>query len=112
MIKFPYPSWADVTPCTITIGSGGFDEDGVPMTSTTWAGNVNFSEKAKRIQDKDGKWVSLTAVIHVEGDILPDVVFTDASCKISVYDKSMTCVAYQRPRNPDGSVHHTRLELI
>lgn len=112
MIQLPYPVWADVTPCKITIGSGGYDEDGLPLESLTWEGRVNFSEKAKRIQDKNGQWISLTAVIHVQGDILPKVVFTDASCKIEAYEKTMKCVAYQRPRNPDGSVHHTRLELI
>ena len=39
-------------------------EDGEPVELASWSGKVNYSEKAKRVQDKDGRWVQLAAVIH------------------------------------------------
>ena len=108
--KLPYPKFADVTPCEITL-SGGLSEDGESTVLESWSGKVNFSEKAKRIQDKDGRWVQLSGVIHVGGDILPGVIFTEGTVAIEGYP-IRTIVGYARPRNPDGTVNHTRLELI
>ena len=98
--KLPYRSVWDVTPCTIRLNAGGYTEDGEPMEAHSWTGKVNFSERAGRIQDKDGVWVKLSGVIHVKGDI------------VDGYGREMKIVSYSRPRNPDGSVNHTRLELI
>ena len=67
--KLPYRSVWDVTPCTIRLNAGGYTEDGEPMEAHSWTGKVNFSERAGRIQDKDGVWVKLSGVIHVKGDI-------------------------------------------
>ncbi|MCI6603032.1 MAG: hypothetical protein MSC43_02385 [Clostridiales bacterium] len=110
--KLPYRSVWDVTPCTIRLNAGGYTEDGEPMEAHSWTGKVNFSERAGRIQDKDGVWVKLSGVIHVKGDILPGVVFTEGTALVDGYGREMKIVSYSRPRNPDGSVNHTRLELI
>ena len=108
--KLMYPKWADVIPCEIVI-EGGVSEDGEAVPLETWSGKVNFSEKAKRVQDRDGKWVQLSGVIHVAGDILPGVVYTGGKVTIEGYPVRVV-TGYARPRNPDGPVNHTRLELI
>lgn len=108
--KLPYLNIWDVTPCSIAI-EGGMSEDGEPLTLASWSGKVNYSEKAKRVQDKDGRWVQLAAVIHVKGDILPGVVFTGGKVTITGFPVR-TITGYSRPRNPDGTVNHTRLELM
>lgn len=108
--KLPYLDHWDVTPCKITL-FGGLDNDGAPMTVGAWSGRCNFSEKVRRIQNKDGQWVSLAGVLHMKGDILPGVVFSSG---VVVVDGGQEHViaSYSRPRNPDGSVNHTRIELF
>jgi len=108
--KLPYLNIWDVTPCSIKI-EGGMSEDGEPVELASWSGKVNYSEKAKRVQDKDGRWVQLAAVIHVKGDIIPGVVFKGGVVTITGLP-ARTITGYARPRNPDGTVNHTRLELI
>lgn len=108
--KLPYLKQWDVTPCEITL-HGGLDEDGGPEVIGSWKGLVNYSEKARRVQDKDGQWIQLAGVIHVKGDILPDVQFEDGIAKVEGYPERRI-IGYSRPRNPDGTVNHTRLELI
>ena len=76
-----------------------------------WEGKVNFSEKAKRVQDANGRWVQLSGIVHVEGDILGDIPFIRGTCSIDGL-VTRSIVSISRPRNPDGSINHTRLELI
>lgn len=108
-MKLPYLKAWDVTPCKIEL-STEFGEDGGPEITDTWSGDVNFSEKVNRIQDADGQWVRLSGVIHTKGDILPDAVFEDGTAEIN--GVKYRIVSYTRPRNPDGTVNHTRLELL
>lgn len=111
MKKLPYLDSWDVTPAEIRL-TGGMSEDGEPELMGNWKGNVNFSEKVKRVQNADGLWVRLAAVIHVKGDILPQIVFREGTATIAGYDGEFTIFSYSRPRNPDGTVNHTRLELL
>lgn len=108
--KLPYLDAWDVTPCEITL-SEAIGEDGGPEITGRWEGKVNYSEKAKRIQNADGQWIALAGVIHVKGDILPGVQFQEGTAKVEGYPERRI-IGYYRPRNPDGSVNHTRLELI
>ena len=106
--KLPYLDAWDVTPCEIVL-HGGLGDDGGPEEVGRWKGLVNFSEKARRVQDKDGQWVKLAGVIHVKGDILPGVQFDNGEVEVDGVVRNV--VSYSRPRNPDGSVNHTRIEL-
>lgn len=108
--KLPYLKQWDVTPCKIEL-STEFGEDGGPEITATWEGLVNFSEKVRRVQDADGQWVQLSGVIHVKGDILPGEIFEDGTATVAGYG-AKRILSYTRPRNPDGSVNHTRIELI
>lgn len=109
--KLPYLTglW-DVVPVTIEL-HGGIGRDGSPEILGSWSGKVNYSEKARRVQDKEGRWISLSAVIHVAGDIIPGVMFQSGTVKVKGYDGTRPIVGYWRPRNPDGTVNHTRIEV-
>lgn len=107
-MKLPYFKQWDVTPCVITLYAG-LTEDGAPAEAGSWTGNVNYSERVRRVQDRDGQWIALSGVIHVKGDILPDVVFDNGTAEVE--GRVARIVSYSRPRNPDGSVNHTRIEL-
>ena len=108
--KLPYFKQWDVTKCTITLHDG-LGRDGAPSIAGEWTGLVNFSEKARRVQNDDGQWIQLAGVIHVKGDILPGIQFVDGVAKVEGYPERQI-IGYTRPRNPDGTVNHTRLELV
>lgn len=107
--KLPYLDQWDVTPCTVTL-FGGLDDDGAPEVVGSWSGMCNYSERVRRVQNKDGQWVSLAAVLHMKGDILPDVIFSSGLASVETSGEHIIA-SYSRPRNPDGSVNHTRIEL-
>lgn len=109
-MKLRYPEWADVTPCKITL-EGEPQNDGSPSIVLEWEGKVNYSEKAKRVQDSDGRWIQLAGVIHVKGDILADVPYIRGTVDIDGL-QTRTIIAISRPRNPDGTINHTRLEVV
>ena len=106
--KLPYMDWFDVTPINIYLTRQ--DEDGEEVVYSSWNGKCNFSETSKTVQTSDGQWVHLTATIHIKGDIFPNVpVISEGYAlfngqKMPIYD-------VDRPRNPDGTVNHTRINL-
>lgn len=108
--KLRYPEWADVTPATIVF-DGEPTEDGSDPAGTVWTGNVNLSEKSRRVQDSDGRWISLACVIHVKGDILNGSEFKGGRVTVAGFT-NRTIINLYRPRNPDGTVNHTRIEVI
>ncbi len=108
-MKLPYFKrlW-DVIDATITL-YGGLDEDGGVETVGSWTGKVNLSERVRRVQDGNGQWIALSGVLHIEGDVLPGVQFDNG--EVVIDGVSRRIISYSRPRNPDGSVNHTRIEM-
>jgi len=108
-MKLPYFKglW-DRVDVTITL-YGGLGEDGGPVEVGAWSGKANWSEKVKRVQDGQGQWIALSGALHIGGDILPGVQFDNGEVEVDGVVRNI--VSYSRPRNPDGSVNHTRIEL-
>ena len=107
--KLHYPSFFDVTPVTIII-TDGINEDGTEKEILRKDIKCNYSETTKRVQSKDGLWVPLSGIIHFKGDICPDI--SNPTGYVILFNKKITISNYSRPRNPDGTVNHTKLELI
>lgn len=107
--KLYYPDFADVTPCRVEL-AGELNEDGELEPAGVWEGKVNFSQTSKRVQNKDGMWVPLSGVIHVKGDIFPNM----SSCAGYAYidGTKMEISKLDKIRNPDGTINHTRIELM
>lgn len=107
--KLLYPSFFDTVPIDIFLVK--ISEDGEEVVDKEWHGLCNFSETNKRVQNSKGLWVHLSGVVHIKGDIFPDVPLITKGYvifnkqKINIWNAS-------RPRNPDGTVNHTRLELM
>nr|DAQ49099.1 MAG TPA: Minor capsid protein [Caudoviricetes sp.] len=98
--------------CDIKLYQEGLSEEGEPLTSLNLKKQkCRFVEKTKIIISSDGRKVELLGKVILLGDIAPnikkisggEVIFNDS--KYEIYQGS-------RPRNPDGSVHHTTLELM
>ena len=108
-MRLPYPTFLDRVPATITITSG-LDANGVPAVVKTVTKKVTFNEQPKTRYDKDGKMTSLQGKILMSGDIASEVGTVEGYVDIKG-------VLYQihrgiRCRNPDGTIHHTELELM
>ena len=111
MRKFPFPNHLLNTPCTVVLNTEGLNEDGEPEAELTWSGNGIFFEKSKTVTAADNRIIRLEAHIILKGDIAPSVgVISDGS--VSVNGRTYSVYRAERARNPDGSVHHTTLELM
>jgi hypothetical protein len=111
MKKLPFPKNLAVTPCTVTLNGEGLDEDGAPVQSLSWSGKAIFSEKSRTTLTADKRLVTLEGKVIIEGDIAPNTVEI-ADGEVTVAGKKYMVYRCERPRNPDGSVHHTTLELM
>lgn len=106
----PFPRWLLNTDYSIVLNEDGVSEDGGPIEAFKGSGKCIFSEKAKRIIDKDGKEVTLVGKVIVLGDIAPslkcvsDGVITINGCSYEIHTGA-------RPRNPDGTIHSTQFEV-
>lgn len=98
--------------CDVKLYQEGLSEEGEPSTSLNLENQkCRFVEKTRVIINTDGKKVELVGRVILSEDIAPNmkkisggqVAIND--CKYEIYQAS-------RPRNPDGSVHHTTLELV
>lgn len=109
-MKFPYLDQWDNADCKVSIMDTEPSENGDFPVLSTYEGRCNLSEKSRTVRSPDGEYVRLSCVIHIKGDIAPNLV--TFSGKATVNGKEMLIETVDRPRNPDGSVHHTRLGLI
>lgn len=108
--KLPWlKSWENAK-CKVFITDTKPSEDGDFPTLITYEGGCNLSEKSRTIRSTDGQYVRLSSVLHIEGDIAPDMPEFSGSVEINGIVRKIETV--DRPRNPDGTVHHTRLGLI
>lgn len=106
--KLPYYKQWDVTPITVYLTEQG--KGGKKETEETWTGLCNFSETHKRVQNSQGIWVHLSGVVHIKGDIFPDKDHIEGY--VIINGQKLNIDYSSRPRNPDGTINHTRLELI
>ena len=109
-MKFPWLNQWDNTHCEVLITDTKPSENGDFPIKYTYSGKCNLSEKSRTVRSIDGEYVRLACVIHIQGDIAPDL--PTFSGKAVVNGRTMLIETVDRPRNPDGTVHHTRLGLI
>jgi hypothetical protein len=109
-MKFPYLSQWDNAVCKVSITDTKPSENGDFPTLSVYEGGCNLSEKSRTIRSKDGQYVRLSATLHIKGDIAPDMADFSGTALVSGVLRRIESV--DRPRNPDGTIHHTRLGLI
>lgn len=111
-MNLPFPDFFLNTPsCTVVLYEEALAEDGSPVAAVTWSGAVNFSEKSKTTLSADGKAVALQGKVVCKGDIAPTLK-TLSNGAVTIATKTYMVYRASRPRNPDGTVHHTTLELL
>lgn len=98
------------TDCKIVLYQKGLSEEGEPLQAISIIDRCRFVEKTKIIIEPDGKRVELVGVAVLVGDIAPGIKISGG--EISIGNDKYYIYAARKPRNPDGSVHHTSLELM
>ena len=111
-MKFPYLSQWDNAECKISISDVKPSQNGDFPTIFTYEGGCNLSEKSQMVRSTDGAYVKVNCVLHIKGDIAPSLAKFSGKATIQGKDGEMLIETVDRPRNPDGTVHHTRLGLI
>ena len=109
-MKFPYPKQWDNAECKVLITSTKPSENGDFPVLRTYEGGCNLSEKSRTVRSTNGQYIRLASVLHIKGDIAPDMSEFSGSAVVNGIPRKIETV--DRPRNPDGTVHHTRLGLI
>ncbi len=98
--------------CDVIIYQEGLSEEGEPLTSLNLKEQkCRFVEKTKIIISPDGKKVELIGRVILLGDIAPNIKKISGG-EVIVNDSKYEIYQASRPRNPDGTVHHTSLELM
>jgi hypothetical protein len=105
--KFPFPRWLLNTP--VKIYQTALNEDGEPAETLLYDGKAIYDEKTKKTLDKERKLVDLTGKVIVEGDINPDKVIEGY---VLVGEVKQNIYRSMRPRNPDGTIFSTELDLM
>ena len=109
--KLPFPDWLLNTDYSLSLNTNGITEDGEPSSVFETSGKCIFSEKSKRIITSDGKEIILLGKVIVKGDIAPSLK-TVSDGNITINDNTYEIYAGHRPKNPDGTVHHTEFEVM
>lgn len=98
--------------CDIVLYQEGLSEEGEPLTSLNLKKQkCRFVEKTKIILSPDGKKVELVGKVILLGDIAPSIKKISGG-EVTINDSKYEIYQASRPRNPDGTVHHTSLELM
>lgn len=108
-MKLPYPKFLDNISITVKL-TNGLDVNGAPSITLTVSTKGTFNEGTLKRIDAEGKGTELSGKVIINGDIAPSIKslegYVDVNSREYIIHKGI------RTRNPDGSIHHTELELV
>lgn len=105
-MKLPFPDWILVTP--IKVYAEIPTEDGV-TEALIFNGKCNFSERSRTTLNEQKQVVELTGKALFKGDIYPDKLIRGY---IELDGIKRTIYRTRKPRNPDGSIFSTELDVM
>lgn len=105
-MKLPFPDWILVTP--IKVYAEVPNEDGV-SEELIFDGLCNLSEKSRTTLNEQRQVVDLTGKIIIKGDIYPGKAIKGY---VDLGGIKRTIYRSAKPRNPDGTVYSTELDLM
>ncbi|EFM10167.1 conserved hypothetical protein [Paenibacillus curdlanolyticus YK9] len=105
-MKLPFPRWILKTP--VQVYQTELSEDGEPVEELIFDGLCCYEDKSRQVMNAQRQLVQLSGKLICEGDINPDKAI-EGFVRIGAERKTIYRAA--RPRNPDGSVFSTELEL-
>lgn len=109
--KLKFPTELLTTDCIISVDTQELNEDGETAVHKTAPLKCFFDEASKVAITADGKKITLAGTVIVEGDFAPSLPII-SSGTVAVNGREMQIYSSARPRNPDGTVHHTEFEVM
>lgn len=104
--KLPFPKW--ILNTDLKIFQTKLGEDGGPEENILFEGKAFYEEKTKQVLDKDRKLVTLSGKVIVSGDINPGKIIEGC---VQIGEVKKDIFRSSRPKNPDGTVFSTELDL-
>lgn len=105
-MKFPFPRWNANTP--VKVFKRTVDTGGEPSEDVMFDDLAIYDEKQRQVLDAERRLVMLSGKVIIEGDIAPGKII-EGHVEIDGDTKSIFSAI--RPRNPDGTVYSTELDL-
>jgi hypothetical protein len=105
--KLPFPRW--INNATVEVFQAKLSENGEPEETSLYSGPCNYDEKSKQVLDKERRLVRLSGKVIIEGDIAPGQQI-EGLVRVAGVERDIFHT--ERPKNPDGSVFSTELELM
>lgn len=99
------------TPVSIQLYGESLDEYGQPIDGPSIDVMCNYQDSAKTIIDDQRRYVQITGVMLIDGDIAPDLSVISGGT-VKIHGESREISQGMKARNPDGSVNYTRIELV
>mgnify|MGYP001032592541 CR=1 FL=1 len=98
--------------CDVTLYQEGLSEEGEPLTYLELKNQkCRFVEKTKVVISPDGRKIELIGKVILAEDIAPNIKKISGG-QVKINEAEYEIYQASRPRNPDGTVHHTSLELM
>ena len=104
----PIPASTLNMEATVTIGTGQDaygNASGLVITV-----KCRLVEKVEQRLDAERRLITLKGTVYLSGDIAPALSVIEGGT-VTIHGRTWTIYSADRPRNPDGSVHHTKLYL-
>jgi len=105
-MRLPFPKWILVTPIKVYVEE--VTEDGVSEV-LIYDGQCNLSEKSRTTMNEQRQLVELSGKAIFQGDINPGKPIKGY---VELEGTKRTIYKTRKPRNPDGSIYSTELELM
>jgi hypothetical protein len=104
-MKLPFPTWCLNTPIKVYAEIPG--EDGV-TEELIFDGKCNFSERSRTTLNEQRQVVNLSGKALFKGDIYPELI----KGYVELDGVRRTIYKSSKPRNPDGTIYSTELDLM
>ncbi|MEK4512863.1 hypothetical protein [Paenibacillus sp. FSL K6-2524] len=104
-MRFPFPRWNQVTPVKVYQTEQGRTGE---KETLIYDKKCFYDEKSRQVMDAERRLVLLSGLILIEGDINPGVLIEGY---VIIDGERKNIYRAKRPRNPDGTVFSTELEL-
>jgi hypothetical protein len=105
--KLPFPKW--ILNTELKIFDTEIGEDGGPEETIMFDGKAFYEEKTRQTLDKDRRLVTLSGKVIVPGDINPGKIIKGC---VQIGEVKKDIFKSSRPKNPDGTVFSTELDLM
>lgn len=98
------------TDASIKLFGESVDEYGQPIEREDIKVKCNYQDIAKAIIKDQTRYVEVTGVMYIDGDICPDLPVISGGI-VNICGVNRDIATGTKARNPDGSVNYTRIEL-